>query len=97
MIAIDPSAFRDVLAAAIFRLQPSGRFDTVVPRLAALVANITGPGSTRGCIKLLNRDPGDACRVVVVGDADVAGYFSGRGLVDSLFADSPGVDLTAFA
>lgn len=97
MIAVNPSAFRDVLAAAVFRLQLSGRFDTIVPRLAALVADIAGPGSARGVIKLLNRDPGDARRVVVVGDANVAGYLSGGGLVDGLFADSTGVDLASFA
>lgn len=88
VIAIDPSAFRDVLAATISRLQLSGRFDTVIPRLAALIANVTGPGSARGVIKLLNRDPGDASRIVVVGDADVAGYFSGGALVDGLLADA---------
>ena len=97
VVAINPSAFRNVSAATILGLQPSSWFDAVVPRLAALIANIAGPGSTRALIVLLDCDPGDACRIVVIRNADVAGIQPGRILVDDLFADSAGIDLAPLA
>lgn len=97
VVAINPSAFRNVLAATIFGLYPSSWFDAVVPRLAALIANVAGPGSARALIVLLYCDPGDTCRIVVVRNADVAGIQPGRILVDDLFADSAGIDLAPLA
>lgn len=96
MVAINPCAFRDVLAAAVFILEPPGRLDTIVPSLAALIANVAGPGSTWAFIVLLDRDPGDACRIIVVRYADVACIQPRRVLIDDLFADSAGVNFAPF-
>ena len=70
---------------------------TLLYHVAALIANVAGPGSARALIVLLDCNPGDACSIVVVSNADVAGIQPGRILIDDLFADSAGIDLAPVA
>jgi hypothetical protein len=102
MISIDPSALGHILLLdlpidliPILFFQLARGLDAVVPRLAAAVADVTGPDAAFGAIVLLDGDPGDAGCVVVVGDADVAAAAAWDGLVDGFFAGAAACDAAA--
>lgn len=102
MVGVDPSALGHVLLLGlavglvpVLLLELAGGLDAVVPSLAAAVADVAGPDAALGLVVLLDGDPGDAGRVVVVGDGDVAAAAAGDVLVYCLFADSAALDFAA--
>jgi hypothetical protein len=100
MVAIDPGALWDVRSASVLvpLLELTSRLNTIVPSLATHVSDIAGPrSSTFGVVGLLDGDPRDAGRVVVIGDADVPGSHAVCRLFDDLLADATGADFAAFA
>jgi len=102
MVGIDPCALGHILLLGlavdfvpVFFFQLAGGLDAVVPRLAAAVADVASPDTTYGPIVLLDGDPCNASRVVVVGDADVTPAATWDRLVDSLFTSAAALDLAA--
>lgn len=90
MIAVDPSALRNVLAAFF---EATCRLNAVVPNLTTCVSDVPGPDSARRAVELADSDPGNTSRIIIVGHTDVAGTPGSYRLVDHLGAQSAGVDL----
>lgn len=95
MVTIEPSALRNILAAALFVFQTSCWLNAVVPILPAPVSDIACPGTTSRAVKLLYGDPSDAGRVVVVRDTDVASPSARNRLVYRLGTDATRIYLAA--
>ena len=88
MVSVEPGTLGNVFTSTLLVGQSSSRLKTVVPILAALVADIPSPGTTSGAIELRDSDPSDAGCIVVVCNRDVACSATSNGLVYDLGADT---------
>jgi hypothetical protein len=95
VVAVDPGTLGHVLSTAVFFLQPAGGFYAVVPGLTAAVTDIAGPGAALAFVVLLDADPRDAGRVVVVRNVDVTCPAAADRLVYGHLASAARLDFTA--
>lgn len=91
MVLVQPGAARDVVAATV--LHGPSAFRLVVPVLAALEANVTGPRATLGLVMHLDGDPGDTHGILCGGDTDILGAGAPGVLVNGEVVNVTGLDV----